>query len=157
MRWTLSCALGLLLLLVLTGSAAAASCVAPPGTAAIDQYCETVPGASGDRGSGDPPLTARVPSKTAATLRRSGPDGVALAQALGHSSPQGSKKPRHESATSGRTQATDPRAPSNNPLSAVGQAIGKGSTIGSGFVIALLAVTLVVVGWGWVAYRRRSQ
>lgn len=38
-------------LLTLPSAASAQTCQAPPGTAAIDQYCESIPGATGDRGT----------------------------------------------------------------------------------------------------------
>jgi len=41
-------------LLTLPSAASAQTCQAPPGTAAIDQYCESIPGATGDRGTPGP-------------------------------------------------------------------------------------------------------
>lgn len=138
---------------------AAQRCVAPPGTAAVDQYCETVPSAGGDRGSSDPSTpAARIPLKTAAALGRSGPDGQALAGVLGH---KGKRRSGSGSAGSRQDPAVSPypvpRAPSNNPLSAVSQAVGKGTTSGPWFAGALIIVTLLMAGWGWTAYRRRSS
>jgi hypothetical protein len=131
---------------VVPHTAAAQRCVAPPGTAAVDQYCETVPTAEGDRGSADPP-PAKLAPETVAALNRT-PDGQALAQVLGQDAATG--KARNK-----RVPAVTP-APASDPFSAITQAIGDGSTIGTGFIIALIIIALLMAGWGWVAYRRRS-
>src|SRR3954463_7089844 len=76
----------------LPAQAAPTNCQAPPGTSGIDQYCETVPAASGDQGTrgGGRGQSGRsgssVPRHTAATLRRSGAGGKAV---LGLSSGSG--------------------------------------------------------------------
>src|SRR3954470_17625881 len=73
----------------LLGSPAMASesrCQAPPGTAAVDQYCETVPSAGGGQSaspSGHAPLT--IDKRTQRAIAKAGPDGVALDRLLvGH-------------------------------------------------------------------------
>ena len=139
-----------LALLPAATASAQRTCVAPPGTAAIDQYCEVVPDAGGDRGSNDPRPPATLPQETADRLAGSG-QGQALLRQLGQdpAKPKGAKRARTEAAPA-------PDAPSSNPLDAVSSALSSGPTVSSGFVVALLAVTLLVLSWGWIAYRRRT-
>jgi hypothetical protein len=151
------------MLFVLTpGGASAQRCVAPPGTAAVDQYCETVPTAGGDRDSSGPraPVTPVAPS-TSAALARAGKDGEALNRALGQQpgkASQGVKGTRRDGAASGSGSgsAAIPSAPSDNPLTAVRQSLASGDTIGSGFVWALLLVTIGVLTFAWIGFRRRQ-
>ena len=59
---------------------AATTCLAPPGQGAIDQYCELVPAAGGDRPSAAAPRARDVLAPvTARALRRFGSDGRAVA------------------------------------------------------------------------------
>ena len=63
---------------------------APPGNSAIDEYLETVPGATGNRrptppGSGGGAAT--LPPAERARLERLGPDGKALADVVDATSP----------------------------------------------------------------------
>src|SRR3954447_7639996 len=75
--------------------ASAQSCKAPPGMSAIDQYCEAIPSAGGDRGNTDLDRGSRPYS--AATLRalqRRGGDGqsiIALSQAATKQAQTGQK------------------------------------------------------------------
>jgi hypothetical protein len=160
--------------LVAPGVATAQKCVAPPGTAAIENYCETIPAAGGDRDSGDPDAPAPdVSPQTSQALAQTGDDGKALAQALGGddssgttgsntgdggSGNGGSGNGGNGSGSDGGSSLTIPvpKAPSSNPLNAVTQATGQGTGIGQGFVIVLVAATLVLGGAGWMAYRRRE-
>src|SRR4051794_26277193 len=116
-----------LLLSVLAGllvaqPAAAQNCVAPPGTAAVEEYCETVPTGTGDRGSGDPGQPAAgAPAKTLARLAKT-KQGQALSRALGHD-PAKAAKPRQRVKSTSETGSSAPRAtgqapqaPSGNPL-----------------------------------------
>lgn len=155
----------LLAALVLPTKAVAQRCEAPPGTAAIDQYCETVPAVDGDRGSGDPSAPAPVAPETVEELNAAGADGRALAQALGHGSdgspasdggPGSGKNGSGGGAKPSGAGGTVPAAPSNNPLSAVPQAVGAGATSGAGLIVVLIFATLAMMGWGWLAFRRRS-
>ena len=61
----------------LPAQAAPTTCVAPPGTSGIDQYCETVPGAGGDQGTrgggggttgGHHTLRSSLPKRTVSQL-----------------------------------------------------------------------------------------
>lgn len=144
-----------LALLAAAPAAAQRTCIAPPGTAAIDQYCEVVPDAGGDRGSTDLRPPVAIPQETAEQLARSGGQGEALLRQLG----QDPAKPRGAGRRpSGPADSSDPgpSAPSDNPLDAVSSALSSGPTVSSGFIVALLAVTLLVLSWGWIAYRRRT-
>jgi hypothetical protein len=69
------------LALLLPGAASAQDPVtnAPPGNSAIDEYLETVPGATGDVRPGAPTDSGALPSAQRAALERLGPDGRLLA------------------------------------------------------------------------------
>jgi hypothetical protein len=158
MRIDLSMARLIVALVLLAGllpaaSASAQDCQAPPGTAAIDQYCETIPAAGGDRGTGERRASVPLSAATVRKLRNSGEQGEALLRQLGRNPAKrdrGTKSP----APSAPTHAAG--APSNNPLDAVSSALSSGPTLGGGFIAALLGVTLLMLTWGWIAYRRRT-
>lgn len=112
----------ILLLLPLFPAAAHAdpSCKAPPGTAAVEQYCESLPSADGDTHLGDKasrPLVSVLPKPLVRRLERSGVVGeVILALPAG-------SDPAHHGA---RRQASfDPRVkallpgPADSPRSLV--------------------------------------
>lgn len=132
----------------------AQQCVAPPGTGAVDEYCEVVPTSKGDRGSGDPKPRTPLSPQTAADLNRSGADGQGLLQAVGHDPATTDVTAKGKKKRPSPAASVD--APSSNPLGAVGQALGDGSTIGTGFIIALIAIVLLMAGWSWVAFRRNA-
>lgn len=177
MRVLLSALLTAALLAASPAAAQAQKCVSPPGTAAIDEYCETQPGVTGARGPDDPGGGGNLPRGTVQKLSSAGADGEALVRATGaqpadpsgaQSGSAGTRRPgaggRGPGGSDGRgggaqgdRHTVTPQAPSSNPLSAVTQSVGKGSSIGSGFVIGLLVLTLAMAGWAWVAYRRRSS
>lgn len=139
-------ALVVLLLLVLApapASAADPTCQAPPGTAAIDQYCENVPpptGGSGAGHGGSAPTQSAVPARTARQLAKHGA-GALLALAGG--------------STHARDTGRQPAAP-GSPLGSVGASLTRGDTIGSGLVWVLLAIALALGGAAWLRFRRRS-
>ena len=163
-----------LLLIVLTAlllaaaPAAAQQCNAPPGTAAVDQYCENVPSASGNGGGGsDGSSTATAPRNTVRALNRSGEAGRELNRFLGedvastggrtgtkqvsNNKPPGRKPATREPAGKAPTQ------PSSNPLGAVQSAVNSGTTVGNGFIWSLVLLTLLIAGVAWMRYRRRSS
>lgn len=144
--------------LAATPSASARDCKAPPGTAAIDQYCETIPTASGDRGSGTGANQARVPipGPTREQLSRS-EEGQAL---VGLIDADGRVRPRQNGTSRSRPAGGSefaPTPPAANPFSAVLAAIESGDTAGSGFVLVLLLVTVLMAGVAWHRARRRSE
>ena len=155
------------LALGLAGPASAAQkCVAPPGTAAMEQYCETVPSASGERGRRPaigrsfhsrpgadlgsrlpPPI--RSPRASATRLRRS-ITGVPRGREAGQ------RQQEHEARSHRQGAARRPTLTAN-PLSAVASAAGTGAEVGGPLVYTLLALTLIVVGVAWTRFRRTGD
>ncbi len=153
------------ILLAASPAAAQQECTAPPGTAAVDQYCENVPSASGNSGGSDGSSGATAPRSTVRALNRSGESGKELNRFLGEdvASARGRTKTQH-----GSTHASDrkpsksapagaaPTQPSSNPLGAVQSAVNSGTTVGGGFIWALVLLTLLIAGVAWMRFRRRS-
>jgi hypothetical protein len=139
--------------LALATPAPAATCQAPPGTAAIEQYCETVPTASGDdakNAGGSPDGIAR------ATLDRieaaAGPaavDTIGGTQVAG--SPSGRGEARRPTATG---EPAKPAPERGNPLDAIASAAGSGAQVGGPLVYSLLGLTLLLAGGAWLRFRR---
>jgi hypothetical protein len=150
----------LLLALAAPASAGTANCVAPPGTAAIDEYCETVPSATGNGGGGARSARGLDHSSTRA-LRAQGADGAALATLLtsdGNAAPKRSPRQSHGAVAGTSTSATATNGePSQNPLHAVTSAVQSGPTLGGGFAWALLAITALMLGAGWIRLRGRRS
>jgi hypothetical protein len=154
-------------------------CEAPPGRSGLDQYCESVPGATGDRSPGAGGGSGRdVSTSTRQRLERSGAAGQVLLGLIG--GPGGGKKEpagdgggggrssREESAArdgggksrrgssgSGNQRAAD--EPSNNVLSAVRSAADSGASTGPVFIWVLIAVAVAIAGVAWVRYRLRGR
>jgi hypothetical protein len=109
---------------------------APPGNSAIDEYLETVPGASGNavprpRGAGG--ASATLSPAERARLERLGPDGKALADAVDATSPAGAApKPR---------RATPATAQGRSPVREVLD-VATGDDGGSGMGLVLPAILL---------------
>jgi len=151
--------------LVAAAPAAAQRCNAPPGTAAVDQYCENVPSASGDDGSGSNGSSgATAPRSTVRALDRSGKSGKELNLFLGEDvasagartdAKQRSKNSSGRKATTPEPAGTTPKQPSSNPLAAVQSAVNSGTTVGSGFIWILVLLTVLIAGIAWMRYRRR--
>jgi hypothetical protein len=157
---SLSCVAVFALLCVLAPRAGAQSCKARPGSAAVEQYCEAIPSASGDQLSAPDSQTSpggrAVSSSTAATLRKAGPDGAAVLSFVGGQA-RGAGNKTHASTAAGASAPIDaslPRAPSNNPLKAVASAADTGPTAGGGLVWVLLGGAVAVAGLGWRVFRR---
>jgi hypothetical protein len=159
--------LALTAIMVAAGPAAAQQCKAPPGTAAVDQYCENVPSASGNGGGGSNSSSgATTPRSTVRALDRSGKSGKELNQFLGEdiASARGRSGTKQDSQGSSarkpatRGQAgTAPGQPSSNPLAAVQSAVNSGTTVGNSFIWALVLLALLIGGVAWTRYRRRSS
>ena len=165
----------------LPAQAAPANCVAPPGTSGIDQYCETVPAASGDTGTrggggGGHPLSSSVPRRTAAGLRGAGsvgkavlslPSGTAGQSAAaqgGTGSGGGGKGGAHgrtanEQSPGNRSTAdqSTPSGKSDNPLQAIRSAVSTGTSAGEGLVWIFVALGVVMSGLAWLSYRRSAN
>jgi hypothetical protein len=157
----LSVILGLTLL---TAPAAAQQCVGAPGTGAIDQYCETVQGASGPRPSRDSaPAAATVPAPTLRELGRSGDSGRELRGLLegdASAKPSGASRERERGDRPREAQpaaASPPLRDSANPLSAVRAAVSSGDTVGPGFPWALILIALGIGGGAWLRHRHGER
>jgi hypothetical protein len=158
-------------MLVTAGPAAAQRCNAPPGTAAVDQYCENMPSATGggggsSGGGSNDPSRANVPSSTVRALDRAGERGKELKRFLGDdvASAQGrsGKKQTPERTSTRKAEKREavgkpPTQPSSNPLGAVQSAVNSGTTVGIGFIWLLVALTLLIAGIAWLRYRRGSS
>jgi hypothetical protein len=140
------------------GAGAQASCEAPPGTGAIDQYCETIPQAQGPGAAGDPSSTRAprpLPASTLRALRGGGDDARALAESL--AGPAGSDRAGKGSEKAGAAPAVQPPSsedPSSDPFSAIKAAAGSGGGVGAGFVWVLIALTLLMLAAAWLRFRR---
>ena len=167
---------GLLVLLV-PSAQAQERCEAPPGTAAIDQYCERVPDVGGERdpssasssSSRDREQAAQPDGATLDQLRDRGEDGRALADAVGGSgdgpdagSGGGSSGGAggdagggggNSGGGSGGVSGSSEPAPSASPVDAVGSAVGNGATLGSALPWTLLAIAVAMAGVLWVRLR----
>jgi hypothetical protein len=149
--------LGVAALLVAAAPASAQDCEAPPGTAAIDEYCETIPSAAGGEVVGTDGLRAppAIPRATVRALDRAGPDGKALNRFLGQD-PNAPARKGERAKPLPLDGGVDQKAPSSNPLDAIRSAVSSGATVGDGFVWVMLAITLLMVGIAWTRYRRDS-
>lgn len=162
----------------------ASRCEAPPGSSAIDQYCEAVPSATGSTSAKDRPKPASgstgqqaagVNSDTERSLASRGAEGAAvLALAAEGDGPNGGSDGGGSGAASGGDRsgggpagAADsgrPGAPdgtanesedgSGDALSAMVASFTGGAVTGSGLSWVLLALTLVIAMGAWVSFRR---
>lgn len=85
MRILLAAAMVVAPLTLAPSVASAQSCKAPPGRAAVEQYCESVPGPGGDRGLNAGGKAIRLSPKAMQAreaLKRAGSDGQALSRFL---------------------------------------------------------------------------
>lgn len=175
MRIALACLVTLLLAAVAAPSALAQSrCVAPPGSSAVDEYCEVVPDGTGGTGGGGSPGGSSgaggVPGGAASQLERSGPTGDAvLSLAGGRRESQRESNKDETKRKDGGARATKPRPDQaqlpdqdqgrsgNNVVEAAAASTSEATRVGSGFIWVLLASVVAVGGWGWIAYRRRTR
>jgi cobalamin biosynthesis Mg chelatase CobN len=170
----------LLCLMLAEPAFAQRDCQAPPGRSGLDQYCETVPGATGDRSPGAGGGSGRdVSPSTRKRLERSGATGQALLGLVSGASVReegsaadgdgGGRSSREESAAdgdrggkssgassgSGNEKAAD--EPSNDALSAVRSATDSGASAGPAFIWVLVAVAVALAGIAWIRYRLRGR
>jgi hypothetical protein len=182
--WKLAFLGALVALAVLAQPAGAASgpgttCQAPPGTSAIDQYCEALPtpgGTSGHHRAHSHPVS----NSTTKQLEQQGAAGKAVLNLANSSGDAGSTPPappvavhkkaiRHHKRKAASSSPTPPAvtkvkpasnalpAPASNPLSAVGSAIGTGSSTGALLLWLLVALAVVMGGTALIGYRRRAR
>ncbi|MEJ7783697.1 MAG: hypothetical protein WKF96_02765 [Solirubrobacteraceae bacterium] len=138
---------------------------APPGNSAIDEYLETVPGATGNQRPGDPraggggSAGGSLPSGGRARLERLGPDGKVLADAVEATTPSGSPPAGSPKGSAQTRDAQDP-SPGGQGRSPVAEvldaATGQDGGGGMGALLPgiLLASLLGVIAL--VVLRRRS-
>jgi hypothetical protein len=149
------------LALVALPSVAAAKCTPIPGRSALDQYCESVPGAGGDKptpGSGQRGGGSSLPPGQRRRLSAAGPDGRALLRLLENSGvPTSANSYRSHGNGSGNEKgggADSPEADStNNPLRAVKNAASTGPSAGPVYLWILIAIALFAAALGWLRYR----
>lgn len=154
-------------------TAGAQNCVAPPGTAAIEQYCETVPDAA-NRGQGTASerrrLRQSLPPRQARRLEQAGADGQAvLALPAAGGGPgatgtagAGSSRSRQDRASgvAGAAKSRiqpDAAEPSSNPLDAIANAVGTGGGVSGAFGWLLMGTALAAAALAWTRMRRRPQ
>jgi len=140
------------------GASAQTSCQAPPGTGAIDQYCETIPRAEGPGGAGNPGSTRApqpLPPSTLRALRGGGEDARALADSLAGPAGEGRRgKGGRKGGAFPALEAPSSDEPSSNPLPAIKASVGSGGSIGVGFVWILVGITLLMLALAWLRFRR---
>jgi hypothetical protein len=158
--------------LIAQPAGAASTCQAPPGTSAIDQYCEALPSPGGNSGH-HKKHSHPVSKSTTKQLEQQGPAGKAVLGLANSSGNAGAQEPAHKrhhkhhaasgsAPSSSAPPAASPAshtlpAPDSNPLSAVGSAIGTGSSTGAVFLILLVALAVVMGGTAVIGYRRRAR
>jgi hypothetical protein len=151
-----------------SASAQAGRCQAPPGTSAIDQYCEVVPdGTGGSSTSGPGPKTPGLSRAAQAALSRQGADGSAVVSLAGG----GSSAPARSSAggqSPSQEKDQDPRPAGDHDVSGSGEsrkgvlraaassASQETQRIGGAFIIVLLVALIAMGAWGWLRFRRSS-
>jgi hypothetical protein len=144
----------------LPSQAAAQSCEAPPGTSAVDEYCETVPTARGERGAGDrPERPVAIPAGTARELAET-EEGVALLQKLGGDPDNPSASEPVGNASKPPVNPGGDFAPKDasfDGFATVRELISAGPRLGGGFTFALFAAVVLMFGWAWVEFRRRPN
>jgi hypothetical protein len=165
-RWTLTVAL----VLALPSSAGAQKCIARPGTAALDQYCETIPSGGGQRSTrptGNSTLKETLPRDEVSRLQRHGDEGNAVlalpsgpappsspSTAVSTGSHELSKTPPGEARA--ETDAP-PAAPSANPVSATFSSLGLVGSLGWGLVALLAVVAALAAAAAWSSSRRPER
>jgi len=161
------CAVLLLFVLVLVEPAFGAECQTIPGRSALDQYCETLPSASGPGGpsssDGKRSTLSRRDRSRLAHMGQAGAGILALSEGAGADSGTGGssggkaagQRARHGEGTGSEGGRSD--EPSSNPLSALTSAVDSGSSAGPTFLWILLLVAAVLASLAWLRYRHRAR
>jgi hypothetical protein len=130
---------------------AATGCDAPPGTAAADQYCETLPAADGmtDATAEDLlPLAAVLPKALVRRLERAGLLGqvlLALPAVAGGSGDNRARRAAREASGDPRLGSLLPDRPETSS-SALQTALGAAGTLDQGFTWTLVLSLLALAG-----------
>jgi len=142
-----------------TAAMASSTCVAAPGTSAVDEYCESIPGVTGGTPSQPPAnndgsagIRSSLPPAVRAQLRTSTPADagiLALSATSDRSTPQ--HAPRQANVSS---SALGDAAPSNSPVHAVVSAATGTTTVGAGLPFAMLGLAVAAAGIVWIRARR---
>jgi hypothetical protein len=137
-------------------AAARPGCSAPSGTAATDQYCETIPTAAGTMDAtapGSTPLAAVLPKSAARRLRRAGVAGqaiLAMPAATMTGGPPAAQERSREAAHDPRLDALSPG--SGLRLSAIADATSEATGyVDKGFAWTMVLTLLGIAGvsaWG---------
>lgn len=127
-------------------------CRAPPGQGAVDQYCEVIPTAGGSvpaasLGKGGADLSG----STLASLRRAGPDGLAVIAIVKASSAPLKNKQRGSS-----TPQVAASAP-NGFFGAAAASFSWFASAGGWLPFGLLLVAAVAIAASWALRRRRER
>lgn len=164
----------------LPAAAIAQECQGPPGTSAVDQYCESIPAAGGTSRPGSSSGQSGASGSSGAssvsgTVERqlAGSDDGQAVLGLAAASATPSEAQGGGSATSGNasngsaeTPASSQRPadsqnaaniPSTSALKAVSSSVQNGGTIGDAFIWALIGVTVIAAVAGWLSMRRRRR
>jgi hypothetical protein len=140
--------------MLVAAPASAQSCKAPPGTSAIDEYCEAIPSPSGDRGSTDSDRGGLpIPAATRRALEKAGADGRSIVKLSASATKR--KRPAGDAAAAKASGEAGPA--SGNVIDALAAGVGEGGTVGPLFGTLLLFLALVFASLGWLRYRRGGQ
>ncbi len=135
--------LGACLALAPAAAAQVPSCVAPPGTAAVDEYCEAIHPPNGRPGAEQ--RLPRLRGEVISTLQ-STPRGQRILRSIG-----AFKKGRTQRLVTSATPASGA-----GTLAAVGVSLGNATTLGIGVLGVALAITVAMLAWFFGERRRRN-
>ena len=167
---SLTCALLLGAGLLAPAASAQQDCQALPGRSAIEQYCEVLPSAGGDRPTGSPRGGSggdTLPGSVRRQLDQAGEAGDVVAGLASGSAGADEARSRDgrtgDGAGGGMSSDGTPSSggvpgePSDNPLEAVRSAAEAGPSSGSALLWALAAATVLLAGLAWLRHRRRAE
>jgi hypothetical protein len=146
------------LALIALPTGAVAQTNAPPGNSAIDEYLETVPGATGNQrprapGTGGGTSKPTLTPAQRARLERLGPDGKALADAVDATAPAPAPAGAKVTGSAPQPPTAQGRAPLSELLDV---ATGDDGGGGMGIVLPAILVATLLGVIALVVARRRS-
>ena len=150
----LSALVALVLVLCCPGAATAQTpqTNAPPGNSAIDEYLETVPGATGNQRPRQPGSEGGAVLSPAerARLEKLGPDGKALADAVDATAPAPVNAKPGTTVDTGKVEGRSPIA------AVIDAAVGGDGGAGMGFMLPVILLASLLGVIALVVLRRRS-